>query len=368
MPSTSSESPLTIVSKPNPMQPLGFVTEPDSPWPDGYSLDGERAALADLIGHDDVEGDPRFDRLMELERREAAIVQSRANYARRKGADPLVTDRETESFDRIGDLVDDAPDTMELHTMEAFRLFMGRAADPDRNLYTIPGGKLQAAAMRTIWLMTRNNNPYAEWALLLYEQSQAQLEKLMDDEIALCQSKIVDSGKRGLTVGLVVSSRPQLVNLQFRSPYGYAVGGLIVKYDLMVRHLKTLSRKNLMKDDHVRTKIQGVTRQIRAAWLELLRFDRYLTRPELATLSRSDFLATADLDGTKRAQAAAEIFGPVPAEIFTGRARPQHSRRRGEISHQEQQLLLQTINALTEKLQQQVSEPPPAPPLGPGAA
>lgn len=332
-------------SIPSPL-PLGasagagiFVTEANSPWPDGYSLEGERKALADVLDADGAEADPRWPRVLEFEKREAEFNRASSQYRQRRGAETVVSDPEAASFRQLGNLVDDQADTMVVHTLEAYRLFIGRAPSPDRELFAIPGGKRQGAALRTLWLLTGNDNPFAEWALLLYEQSQERLCKLLADEIVECNRRMDALSQRGLRIKLQVSSRPEELELGFRSPYGYAVCELIVDYDLFVRYIKTLARKNQITDEKARLKIRNVTRQIRAAWIEVVRFERYLGRPELRELSRADFLPGANDAARKRAQAAVQLFAGIPAAIFEGRQVPEHSRRRSQLTEKERAVL-----------------------------
>jgi integrating conjugative element protein (TIGR03761 family) len=341
-PKALPDAPAAIPS-PLPLSPLVFVTEANSPWPDGYSLEGERSALADILDADAAEADPRWPRVLEFERREAEFRQKQSIYAQRKGAEAVVNDVEANSFRSLGNLVDDQSDTMMVHTLEAYRLFMGRAPSPDGRLYAIPGGKRQGAALRTLWLLTGNDNPYAEWALILHEQAHNRLAKLFADEIAECKKRIDALAERGLKIKLQVSSSPVELDLGFRSPYGYAVCELIVDYDLFVRYVKTLARKNQLSDEKARLKLKDATRQIRAAWIELVHFERFLSRAELRDLSRADFLPSADADGQKRAEAARRILQGIPSQIFSGSLEPKHTRRRGRLSEQDRTLLLRTI-------------------------
>ena len=333
----------SLIASPAPLSGVEFATESNSPWPDGYSLEGERVALADIMDSDTAEADPRWPRVLEFEKREQEFRQKQSLYTQRKGAEAVVSEKEAASFRYLGNLVDTESDTMRVHTLEAYRLFMGRAPSPDGKLFAIPGGKRQGAALRTLWILTGNDNPYAEWALLLHEQAHEKLTKLLADEIADCVKRIDALAERGLTIKVQVSSQPEDLELGFRSPYGYAVCELIVDYDLFIRYVKTLARKNQLSDEKARLKLRDVTRQIRAAWIQLVNFERYLGRAELRDLSRADFLPTADTAGQRRAEAARKLFQGIPSQIFSGNLTPKHSRRRGQLSEQDRALLLRTM-------------------------
>ncbi|MBE7524505.1 MAG: DUF1845 family protein [Burkholderiales bacterium] len=58
-------------------------------------------------------------------------------------AEPAMATRVGAGEDRgpaAGQLVDETPDAMTLHTQDAYRMFTGRAADPASNAPAIPAG------------------------------------------------------------------------------------------------------------------------------------------------------------------------------------------------------------------------------------
>lgn len=329
--------------------PPAFETEPNSPWPDGYSIQRERAALADLLATDSPdELDPRYSRLVLLDEREREYRQMQAVWKNRQGADTVVTVQEAMSMQKLGSLVDDAPDTMTLHTKEAYRLFMGRARDPDGAYKPIVGGKRIAAALKSLWMLTGLDNPYADWALVRHEHNLALMRQRLADETKSAQADLDAMKRHGLSYALLVSQEPKGLTLGFKSPYGYAIAELVVAYDYYIRAMKTLGRKNLRSDDQVRQSIRETTRFIRRHWNETARFERWLLRAELQQLCRADYLAGAPAEALKRVEAVTAIFGPVPPEVFVGRAQPRNSRRRLQLSAQERKLLQDVAAALAQ--------------------
>jgi hypothetical protein len=155
----------------------------------------------------------------------------------------------------------------------------------------------------------------------------------------------------GLKYSVLMSAEAKTVELGFRSPYGYAIAELVVTYDYFVRVMKTLGRKNLVSDQEERKRIQEITRMIRRRFNETARFERWLARPELCTLSRSDYLPGATEEAVKRVEAAAGIFGAVPAQIYSGELAPRHSRRREQMTDSDRKLL-QAVSAELQRAEE----------------
>jgi integrating conjugative element protein (TIGR03761 family) len=262
------------------------------------------------------------------------------------GAESVVTVQEALSMRQLGSLVGEQDDAMTLHTKEGYRLFMGRARDPQGSYAAIVGGKRIASALKSLWMLTGVDNPYADWALARHEQGLSQMTERLEGEISGGTATLDAMKRKGLSYALLVSSVPKQLSLGFRSPYGYAIAELVVTYDYFIRVMKTLERKNLRSDDEVRKTIRETTRFIRRHFNETARFERWLLRPELKDLCRADFLPSAGPEGAKRAQAATAIFGAVPADVFAGQIAPRHSRRRQQLTPQERRLLQEVGAAL----------------------
>jgi integrating conjugative element protein (TIGR03761 family) len=326
---------------------LAFLTEANSPFADGYSLKAEREALADLLETDSPDdADPRYPRLLLLEEREQQLRQAEATHKLRMGAEAVVTMQEALSMRHLGSLVDEEADSMTLHTKEGYRLFMGRARDPQGSFAAIVGGKRIASALKALWMLTGVDNPYADWALARHEQNLALMTDRLGRETRSGMDALDAMKRKGLSYALLVSSVPKQLSLGFKSPYGYAIAELVVTYDYFIRVMKTLERKNLRSDEQVRQTVREMTRFIRRHFNETARFERWLLRAELKELSRADFLPGAAAEAAKRVEAATAIFGPVPADVFAGRVAPRHTRRRQQLSAQERKLLQDVSEAL----------------------
>jgi hypothetical protein len=156
---------------------------------------------------------------------------------------------------------------------------------------------------------------------------------------------------RGLKLSLVQAEEPLELPLGFRSPYGYSVATLIGTFDYYVRVMKTMERKDLLSDKSRYDLVFKMTRECRSIFEAVVVYQRKLMRPELANLSRSDWLPMADDLAKKRVHAAVVLFGELPREVFNGTVAPKHSRRRLDISAQELRLLNEVPLAPEEALQ-----------------
>lgn len=338
-----------------PVLMYSFATEKGSPFPDGYSIEGEEKVLAEFMAGPMDESDPLYDRFIELEDRKDQLERMQAKFRARKGADLVVSEKELRGIDQLGSLVDEETDQMTVHTKEAYRLFMGRTREPGKQVNAIIGGKRVATALRGLWILTGNDNPYADWALLRHDQTMAEIQQRLEREIKDAEDALEVMRKRGLHFSVLQSAEPKVLNLGYRSPYGYAVSHLIVEYDYFVRLQKTMERKNLRSGDQVRQRIAELTRYIRRVFNETARFDRWLNREEVKTLGRTDFVPGASEDAANRVEFVSGVFGMVPSEIFTGRLQPRHSRRRIQITEAERQLLNAVGQSLAQIEQQEAA-------------
>jgi len=329
---------------------ITFEKEDGSPFADGYSIRGEENVLAEYIQAGATESDPRFDRYVELLDRRERLAQMQSEHQERRGADPLVPISDAQAIDDLGMLIDDGVDQMTIHTIEALRMFYGRAREPGSKVNPIIGGRRIAASLRNLWLLTGNNNPYADWALVRYERGLQEVQEHLRGAIQQCEERMQQQRKLGLNYTVAASSNPVNVNLGFKSPYGYDISTLIVQYDYFVRLQKTLNRKSLQSDSQMRESLSIASRAILKVFYDTARFSRWLSRSEMADLNRADWIGT-DVQARKRIEFAMEVFGPVPAVIYKVEVAPSHSRRRYSLTDAER-TVLQQVGAQLEAEEQ----------------
>ncbi len=270
----------------------------------------------------------------------------------------LPTPPASPSATTLGQLADETPDVMTLHTQDAFRMFTGRAADAQTKVPAIPGGRRFAAVLKSIWYLSAHDNPYADWILIRVYQSLVTIRAQMAQAIAVREAEFEALRRKGLSLSVLGSRSPATVALEFRSPYGYATAEAIVEFDYHVRMVKTLVLKDRLSDGDGRAAIREVGRGLRALFLEPIRWERLLLREEMLPLCRSDFLPGADDLARQRVHMAVTLLGEVPRAVFTGDDAPRHSQRRITPTAAELRLLRQASLSIDAQPE------PAAPPAG----
>jgi len=326
-----------------------FATHDRSPFPDKYDLQGERKILTTLIaGGDPDPADPLYPRYEMFLEREAQLRQMQAEHTARQGADPLVSATSARQINELGALQPSAADTMTLHTAEAMRLFMGTAVPPGGTGYPMAGGKRVAAALRGLWSLSSNDNPYADWSLIDIGDRIAEARQHIAADQKRILSKLDETKAKGLDYSIVQSRSPSVVQLGFTSPYGFMVAMLIIDFDFFTRVVKSAQRRDLLSSKEGHELLQSIKHRCRSTFERALRFQRVLSAKETIELSRLDWLPTADDRAKLRVAGLHQILGSIPKDIFMGQQQPRHSKRRLQLSAAELRLLDQV--ALTEEV------------------
>lgn len=310
--------------------PAEFLTSPDSPFADGYDLDAEKEVLAALIAADSPDPeDPLFRRFVQYEER---LRQLEAMNAARKAAPTTLNQQIAE----IGALQSDGDDQMTLHTRDAMRLFVGRPAGEGQR--AISGGRRVAASLRQLWGLSSNDNPYADWMLVQFDEQIHAARRGINDAAEQLIQKFEGMRQRGLDYSILKSNAPVKVNLGFVSPYGYAVATAMVDFDWLSRVVKSAARRDVLNSDEAYRVLFNSKRTCRSIFEQVVRASVLLMRDELRQLTRADFFSSDEI-AMKRVSAVQTLFGVCPKDVFAGKRTPRHTRRSVRLSAEELKLL-----------------------------
>lgn len=306
-----------------------FSRAGSSPFADGYDLEGERVILSTLIADGDPDpADPLFGRYQLFVEREEALLHLQQAHTLRQGGDPLVQPHEAQEISRIGQLSSEGGDRMRLHTRDAMRLFLGRSIAPGEAGHAMAGGRRVAAALRALWSLSGNDNPYADWKLVEIAERIAGIRHAneLEQQHAL---RLLDAAReKGLDYAVLQSREPAQVSLGFGSPYGYMIVMLLAELDYLVRLVRSAVLRDLLASADGFRRIGSAKHRCLSVFHFAVHCQRVLTRDELLPLSRVDFLPNAEAAAGRRIQAARALLGAVPRDVFTGERQPRHSRRR----------------------------------------
>lgn len=343
--STDSSTTSSITSS-NPVDPSvdAFARSASSPFADGYDLDAERTILAHLIADGDSDpADSLFGRYQLFLEREEALNHMREVHALRQGSDALVRPHEAQAISRIGQLGSDGADRMRLHTRDAMRLFLGRSVAPGEQgpqRHPMAGGRRVAAALRALWSLSGNDNPYADWKLVEIAERIAGIRRANELEQQHARQLLDAAREKGLDYSVLQSREPAQVSLGFGSPYGYMIVMLLVELDYLVRLVRSAVLRDLMSSTEGVRRIGSAKHRCLSVFHFAVHCQRVLTQAELLPLSRVDFLPNADAAARERVEAARALLGVLPRDVFTGAREPRHSRRRvNRLSEAELRLL-----------------------------
>lgn len=307
-----------------------FRTSPDSSFPDGYDLEGEREVLQALIEADSPDSrDPLFPRFVQYEER---LRQFESLQAAKKAHQPTLAEQVAE----IGTLEVEADDQMTLHTRDAMRLFVGRPAGDGQR--AIAGGRRVAASLRQLWGLSSNDNPYADWMLVQFDEQAHDMRHSLTGAAERTLNRLEAMRQKGLTYSVLKSAAPVNVSLGFVSPYGYAVATAVVEFDWLSRVVKSAQRRDVLSSSEAHDLLFETKRRCRSIFEPVVRAAGLLMRDELRPLTRADFLSS-DEGALKRVAAVQGLFGMCPKDVFVGQRTPRHTRRNVRLTDAELRLL-----------------------------
>lgn len=298
----------------------GFPTRPDSPFPDKFDLEAARETVKDLYESSDPDqSDPRFALLMQVWDHEEELEQIKAVDKLRDHAEAIVPYQIASQ--RPGRLV--KPSEMALHTYQAQRLFTGRKRS--EGVAGIPGVMTFAKVCYQMWMLTANNNPYADYLLIQVLQEMDLIHKEIEAEIKKLKIVLEERKSRGLAHTIAESARPLVIgNISFGSPYGYKACDLLLDFDYYVRVVTTLEEVGQIKTDDSRGRKERMQHRIRSFIAKVVRQGDILRTEKLLPLSRADFAQDGSGDGKIRVALAAKVLGELPEGVIRGDVRPDY--------------------------------------------
>lgn len=363
--STRSKKPVAAVSEAETAimqkhQVGDFAQSKRSAFADGYDIDAEAQAVAHLLAVDEPDpSDPLYERFITYLDRVRDLNKMKSEHASRSQGNVEVPLEQAMKLKRIGALTSSDEDTMTIHTLEASRLYTGVSPEPgSASRFNVPGARRAANALRQLFLLTGQDNPIADLKLIETDERMLEIRKTIGEIEKDLLKKLNDRSARGLSYSILESKNPQVFSLGYHSPYGYGVSDICVSFDYCVRVIKSAGRRDVISKQGEHLALHRMKREIRSMFENAISASRTLMNPLLVGLCRSDYLPQSSEVSKKRVQAAKEIFGGVPQDVFIGARQSRHSLRNLRLSAKEVEVLRQIT--LDESQADAVGETPDA--------
>lgn len=325
-----------------------FPTAENSPFMDRYDITSEKMALADIFegGEDVSETDERYGRFMMLVERMELLDRMAANEQQRSHADSAVSDKVARGMVSIGSLQASETETVALQTREAYRMLIGRK--PENNRHGLPSGIRAAGAVREVLQLSYSENPYADVALIQFEQRIEVVRQRIKNAINDFEAKKNEDRKRGLNYNWLISASVGHVSIGFKSAYGYMISDMLLDYDEFVRKIKTLESRGRLTSDEADKIKHMIGTAVRSVFHYIMSARRMLQMQQLKGLTRKNFLPGASEEQVKQIIAANTLLGKIPREVLTGQIIP--SIHRGQHRFNEKELKLLEVAELDPKI------------------
>lgn len=297
-----------------------FPTNPESPFEDKFDLEEARRLVGDLYQADNPDpADPRYSLLIRIWDAEEALEHSKSLNTLRGGAENNVPfNVASQRPGRLGKETE-----MALHTFQSQRLFTGRRRTD--SVKGIPGFMTFASACFRVWLLTANNNPFADFLLIRISDEMSQIRSEIEKQIKKFKAVLDERAKKGLSHSIAESDKPLVIGgISFGSPYGYQACELLTDFDYFVRVISTLEDVGQIKTDECRVQKEAMQHRLRGFIYQNVRMADIITNEKLSQMTRDDFSPDATDEGKIRAALASKLIGELPQEVLTGKRRPDH--------------------------------------------
>lgn len=294
-----------------------FLQHKDSPFVDQYHFFAERDFLKRNGAFEEgLEMTfPYYTRLKEYESHEMCLLQELEKQTPKRARRKVVIDLDqieifpdrNSQFLSMGTLTTSEVDSVQLHTKQATRLWYGMPRTTT-NKFGYPGVMAAISAMYKIVSTSRNDNPFADHALIEIEQKISSAVETLVVEEQKVTTTLAALEKRGIKLNLLSSDEPLSIPLEFSHPYGYLLIQALVQYDYVVRQILTLGMKSIITKKTESDAIHFCTKQFRS-------LNAYISTKEKTVSILKDVTRSVLIDGQDKAKNMAKLISNTPSII-----------------------------------------------------
>ena len=266
---------------------------------------------------------------------------------------PVATPRNASKFQTQGLFT---TGTVALHTPQANTIWNGRTTKPNQAGIRPPGTvsvALVSGALRYLFLETATDNPWADFALLRFQEAIANVRAECAERSEVIKNLLAMRATAGMKMDLVSRQTPYEFELVLYTPYHGLLMDTIAEWDNAVRSVMTLNAAGRMDSTTSRTLIESL-RNLLASALERVMTDAGHVRRAIVPITRTllwpvdpsgqtlapdvaaiapDIAAITTAEPARKAAASAsktlakKFRAELPEDVLSGARRPDHRRR-----------------------------------------
>lgn len=260
---------------------------------------------------------------------------------------PVATPQRTSKFETKG-LFNTA--TVALHTGQAEIVWNGRQTKPNLAGVRPPGTvsvALVSGALRYLFLATATDNPWADFALLRFQEAIANVRDVCAERTSTIKNLIaMRAAATSVTTSLMSRQTPHVFELVLYTPYHGLLVDTIAEWDNTVRYVLTFNAAGRMDSVTTRALIESL-RNLLVSALEQVMKDAGNVRRAIVPMTRSllwpqtGVADPAVIAPAANAQAASNKKGAttasktlakkfraeLPEDVLSGARRPDHRRQ-----------------------------------------
>ena len=257
---------------------------------------------------------------------------------------PVATPQQTSKFETKG-LFNTA--TVALHTGQAELVWNGKQTKPNLAGVRPPGTvsvALVSGALRYLFLATATDNPWADFALLRFQDAIANVREVCRERTTAIKDLIaMRAASTSVTTSLMSRQTPHVFELVLYTPYHGLLVDTLAEWDNTVRYVLTFNAAGRMDSATTRTLIESL-RNLLVGALERVMTDAGHVRRATVPITRTllwpmpteevpDVAAITEVAPARKGAASAsktlakKFRAELPDDVLSGVRRPDHRRR-----------------------------------------
>lgn len=333
----------------------------DSPFADGYDYIREEQVVKEMLSEGADANHPRIadfeGRMTEMKYRikfmrkddGGAINKKPVKNINLSDFNIVINSNRNEAEQvQVGKLVSKEVPTVRLHTAVAIEILKGRPLK--KSDFGFPGVKSRAAALKDLFFLSMNGNPFADKILIDSEKQLKANEDFVLAQTKHCAELFLKARKRGINLTVLENESEHTFEADFSSPYAASLQRLITDYDYLIRLVLSLSRGGQMSAAEKNTILGDSKRKIISANQKAVGRRRLMNHPVVLPIRTNYWISGNEKQRAILLQAS-QAIGAVKFEVLSKAKKPMFARN-ASINEKDLPKIQETCDWITNTLQQ----------------